>query len=294
MVHAFVSPVTLVIAFTLPMAVLIWKLLRLQKAYKGAAIEPFTQLPLRPPGESLRLRIEELREKYDEQTTMLLVTALLAGLLIWGIPSAQRLFTGTVLFIGVTLYTIYSGKKVMRMARQMWDWKLGFAGERVVGEELNQLLARGFHVFHDVPFDTFNIDHVLVGAAGIYAVETKARRKPAHVKGSDKATVEALGDRLEFPNGDNTEAVPQARLNAKTLGEWLTKATGERVVASAIVTLPGWWVNRRQVHDVNVLNPQEIRHSFPRQPKYPLTPEQIQRIAHQLIERCRLKPEPRN
>jgi hypothetical protein len=38
---------------------------------------------------------------------------------------------------------------------------------------------------------------------------------------------------------------------------------------------------------VNVLNPNEIQFSF-NVPKEPLSPERIQRIVHQLTERCRL------
>ena len=54
----------------------------------------------------------------------------------------------------------------------------GFAGERAVAEELNQLIRAGCYVFHDVPMAPYgNIDHVLVTPKGIYAVETKARRK---------------------------------------------------------------------------------------------------------------------
>ena len=53
-------------------------------------------------------------------------------------------------------------------------------GERVVAEHLNQLIAEGYTVFHDVPCGfkkgkkmLFNIDHLLVGKKGIFAVETK-------------------------------------------------------------------------------------------------------------------------
>ena len=38
----------------------------------------------------------------------------------------------------------------------------------------------GFAVFHDVPGDkAFNVDHVVIGPQGVFAVETKGRGKPA-------------------------------------------------------------------------------------------------------------------
>jgi Nuclease-related domain. len=163
-----------------------------------------------------------------------------------------------------------------------------FTGERVVGEELNQFLASGFRVFHDVPFEGFNIDHVLVGPPGIYAVETKTRRKPSDLKGTAKANVVFDGSALHFPKYRDTRSLEQARRNARTLAEWLTSATGERLEVHAVLTLPGWFVDRRAKSDVNVLNPDEIKRSFPSRPRQPLSPEQIQRIAHQLTERCRI------
>ncbi len=57
---------------------------------------------------------------------------------------------------------------------------------------------------------------------------------------------------------------------------------------SALVAIPGWWVQRTGRSDVNVLNPKEIGSSFPSRPPTPLPPDKLQRIAYQLSERCRL------
>lgn len=44
-------------------------------------------------------------------------------------------------------------------------------------EEINQLMRQGFTTFHDVPAEPgFNIDHVIVGPTGVFAVETKGGR----------------------------------------------------------------------------------------------------------------------
>jgi hypothetical protein len=49
------------------------------------------------------------------------------------------------------------------------EYRLGFAGERAVAEELNQLMLDGCRVFHDVPMEPYgNIDHVLIAPAGIF------------------------------------------------------------------------------------------------------------------------------
>ncbi len=62
-------------------------------------------------------------------------------------------------------------------------WGRGAAGEELVGEALDSLRERGWFALHDVQLDRGNIDqdhgnidHVLVGPAGIFTVETKSHR----------------------------------------------------------------------------------------------------------------------
>ena len=274
-----------------PLFVAGWFLHRKKKQYKAAATEPFTRLPLRPAGESLRLKIDELSERFDEALTSLALINVGAVLFTATTAPGHRLLVGLGLSLLVVIAYARYLPRLFRTARQLWDYRLGYKGERVVGEELNQLLAVGFRVFHDVPFDGFNIDHVLVGPPGVYGVETKTRRKPAGISGREKAIVEFDGTQLRFPSWSESKPLDQARLNAKTLAEWLTSAVGERISVNPVLTIPGWWIERRTRGDVNVLNPDEIKHSFPTRPKEPLSEKQIQQIAHQLTERCRMKAE---
>jgi hypothetical protein len=55
-------------------------------------------------------------------------------------------------------------------------WGRGAAGEELVGEVLNGLRERGWFALHDVQLSRGNIDHVLIGPAGIFAIETKSHR----------------------------------------------------------------------------------------------------------------------
>ena len=258
---------------------------RKKRRYLAYADEPFTDLPLRPPGESLRLEIERLTERFETNLLQLILTGTLPLAFFLTLPFQWPFIVPTA--VAVSIGYVYFGRGMVATAEELWKYRLAYMGERVVGEELNQLLAQGFRVFHDIPFENFNIDHVIVGPPGVFIVETKTRRKPSDIKGQPRATVVFDGARLEFPKWTETAAIDQARRNARTAEQWLTKATGEPVTACAILTYPGWWVERKAVSDVNVLNPAEIKYSF-REPKRPIAPEQIQRIAHQLTERCRL------
>ena len=51
----------------------------------------------------------------------------------------------------------------------------GERGEMQVAEVLEDLRSSGYRPFHDLKRDGFNIDHVLVGPGGVFAIETKFR-----------------------------------------------------------------------------------------------------------------------
>jgi len=285
------SGVGIAALFLLPFAVLAWLLNLRRRKFRRQSLEPFTEMPLRPPGESLRLKLEELNDEFNARLTAGGIVTVGAAIFA-GTRDGQPVFGWVGLFVVAASVSV--GVSLFRLQTQLWRYRLGFTGERVVGEVLNRLLARGFLVFHDVPFEdgkkSFNIDHVLVGPPGVYAVETKTRRKPADIKGLAKATVYSDGATLQFPKYNDTDSIIQARLNAQSLAKWLTSATGEPVPVQAILTIPGWRVERTRGGDVNVLRPDEIQRSFVI-PKEPLAPERMQRIAHQLTERCRIVAE---
>jgi hypothetical protein len=50
---------------------------------------------------------------------------------------------------------------------------LGADAERWTSEELQKLPSRSWAVFHDIPLEYANVDHVAVGPGRIYAIETK-------------------------------------------------------------------------------------------------------------------------
>ena len=274
------------IIFVVPFMTVAWWLSRRRTRFRAEALDPFTELPLRPPGESLRLKIESLTDEFDNHVAAAAMIGFGSAMFLTALPADKKPLFGTTLFLVCIAAYVVLARQLGRLQRQLWDYRVGYMGERVVGEELNQLMRVGFAVFHDVPFDGFNIDHVLVGPKGVFAVETKSPRKRASIKGLERAKVYSDGEALRFPTWKDVRFIPQARLNAKTLAEWLASATGEPVPVRAILTLPGWSVERLKGSDVNVLRPDEIKRSFPS--KAILSPEQIQRITHQLTERCRL------
>lgn len=278
--------------FMLPIVIVGWRLHLRRKRYKAEALDPFTEMPLRPPGESLRKKLEELSENFDSEiavTFMITIGVALYASFTVVTGTSNPILLSLVATVAVAA-AISAWRSLTKLQRELWNHRLGFDGERVVGEWLHRLAADGFEIFHDMPFDDFNIDHIIVGPPGVFAIETKTRRKPAGLKGAAKATVIYDGTSLRYPvGGPETEALDQAQRNAKTLSKFLSSSTGEPTQVSPILALPGWWVERKARGAVNVLNPKEIRGSFSLKDGPSLSPQRIKQIAHQLTEKCRIE-----
>jgi hypothetical protein len=147
-------------------------------------------------------------------------------------------------------------------------------------------MFNGFRVFHDFPAEQFNIDHVVVGSTGVYAVETKGRTKALRKKNKVDATVAYDGKALKFPSWYETEPLLQAQRQAEWLGKWLTGAVGASVYAQAVLALPGWYVVRNVDRPIKVISGKEA-YSLAKPSGIELSAEMIQRIAHQVEQRCR-------
>lgn len=93
---------------------------------------------------------------------------------------------------------------------------------------------------------------------------------------------------LVYPKNRTRHGLDQAERNARTLSEWLTRATGEFTEVKPILVLPRWYVELKAVCPVKIVNKNIVRNSFAARVANPLSVERIQRIAHPLTERCRL------
>jgi hypothetical protein len=139
------------------------------------------------------------------------------------------------------------------------------------------------HALHRRPF---NIDHIVVGPAGVFAVETKARRKPVlgNGKGKEEAQVFYDGTALKFPTWVETRPLEQAAGQPKWLSEYLSSAVGARVHAKPVLALPGWFVQKTSPRGIFVVNPKAFSGLLKGRE---LSGSMIARIVHQLEMQCR-------
>jgi hypothetical protein len=95
------------------------------------------------------------------------------------------------------------------------------------------------------------------------------------------------GERLKFPSWVTTEPLDQAKAQAAWLSKWLGNSIGEPVKAQPILTIPGWFINRKSAQGVPVLNPKQIRAYLSSRKETVLSEGLIMRICHQLEQKCR-------
>jgi Nuclease-related domain len=55
-------------------------------------------------------------------------------------------------------------------------WRQGARGEELVGEVIDSMRDSGWLALHDIDTGRGNIDHVLIGPAGVFSIETKSHR----------------------------------------------------------------------------------------------------------------------
>jgi len=251
---------------------------------------PLTRDMLRNPGESLREQVEDMGADIIGYLLAFITFPVFFGfqLLFMNQFSSLKFSPGALIFyalflIGFSSYTII---KAVQLMRKRQSYRLGLECEMATGQELNQLMLNGCRVYHDFPAEEFNIDHIVIGPAGVYAVETKGRAKPVRGRGEEDAHVVYDGKSLRFPGWTETEPIAQARRQAQWLANWLKSAVGQPVPVQPALALPGWFIERKAPDMVvfNSKNPQFLAKPWGNRV---LTDEMIQRIAHQVEQRCR-------
>jgi hypothetical protein len=116
--------------------------------------------------------------------------------------------------------TAFSWIGFRRLLPKFRNLNRGERGELKVAEALDELRAAGYQTFHDVRGDGYNIDHVVVGPAGVFAVETKYRSGFGEIEFRD-------GEGL-FVGGRKEEDDPlkQARRNANDVNRMIKENCG--------------------------------------------------------------------
>jgi hypothetical protein len=173
------------------------------------------------------------------------------------------------LFIGSELALLVTMFAVSRYVLPLVDrHDRGAAGEEHVGGLLDELSADGWNVIHDASFGHGNVDHIALGTAGVFTVETKSRQGPVRVRTIHGAILRQAQDQRET----------------------LEQITGERV--EPLVVFSRAWVDKplARRRGVRVL-PARMLLAYLRRHTHTLTPEQVEQ-AHARIAAALAESEP--
>ena len=224
------------------------------------------------PGESCKEKIEEFNIQLDTY----LVAVMTGPLFLYAIVVSQSHFGGIqhhpsqiaiYVVVGIAMIA-FCGWKLVRIDDKRRRYVLGRDGELATAQELNQLMLDGCRVYHDIPMDYGNIDHVVISGSGVYLVETKARRKVNDTESGHAVEVDYDAGVLRFPKHFEGKVFQQAKTNKQWLTKFLKDAVGEPVDVEAIIALPGWKVthtgkrDRSSATGILVINPRETSKVF--------------------------------
>lgn len=255
---------------------------------RGARRSPLTDELMHLPGEQAQREADRLMDVADER---MLITVLIGPMVlaVWalqkvGIRSFRFGITEAVLLILVLIvgvWATWSASKALRARRKYLE---GRAAERATAQAFASLVSKGCAVYHDIPADKFNLDHVVVGPGAVFMIETKSRRKPA-ARGKASAAVKFNGEALEFPGWRETKMLEQARAQTRWLSEHLYRKTGGRIPVESVLALPGWYVTCSvSSPNVHVINPKMC--NFMADDKGKQLPEPQRRRIMTAIEEC--------
>lgn len=269
-----------------PVVPIIYLIHRRMDRLRNEKRDPFKNSAFqRHPGQSTLEKIHELEAKFTEEAVYLtLIPVLLAIIYFFTWENYEDFWPAYVFLIAVSLTgCIILGKKVLKTIDLIRNYQLGFKGELYVAQQLEPLIRKGYFVFHDLVFENFNIDHVIVGSTGVFAVETKAKRKNNEDSKGHELTYD--GSKLTFSDHTfDTKAVEQAKGNAEILGKLIKSKTEESIPVYPILTFPGWNVKRIGKGTVNVVNPKELSRSLSFFPNGNLSPEQVRFVTMALAQ----------
>jgi hypothetical protein len=292
--NSLYASLLVVLLYLLPLFLLAGIALYTKRTLSRNRTSPLGSDLLRPAGYSLQKSIDDLQ---SDLVGSFLAIPLMSGCLPLILLLQEKLLDKTFglstwafmgcAVAGVVGYHIY---KAVVIVKKLARLRLGLACEMAVGQELEQIIrpeGHPYRIFHDLQFDGFNVDHLVVSPNGVFVIETKGRSKLV-LDGRKQARVRLEGDALHFPTHVETKPLEQVRMNVKAVRNWLDQATGFDVPVSGVLVLPGWYIERKQrATDPYVLSAKELPSQLPRLHAGSLELGQVQAVGYQVALRVR-------
>jgi hypothetical protein len=226
----------------------------------------------RTPGQYARAAVQRLRMRTLVWLGLLAVATAALGR-GFGLHDARFLAAELALLVSMFVISRYVLPLVERRDR-------GARGEEHVGELLDQLAEESWRVIHDATLGHGNVDHIAIGPAGVFTVETKSHPGPVHVRrmhGAILSQAQAQGRAIETVTG--LEVQPLVVFSRAWVDRPLARRKGVRVVPARMLlgylhkrptTLTRARVERAHEQVVQALQEQQARERAARERWRPL------------------------
>jgi hypothetical protein len=175
------------------------------------------------------------------------VVAGAAPVITWAAGAAWW-FTSLVCLASIALAVVTERRLLPVVER----WARGEEGERAVGELLESFADAGWRVLHDISFGRGNIDHLLIGPAGIFTVETKSHAGRIRAGSVDPSMLSQA-----YAQRKVVERITQRRVDALLVFSraYLTPAVSRQ---KGVLVLPARMLRTQLARRRAVLTPGEI------------------------------------
>jgi len=155
----------------------------------------------RTAGQYARATVKRLRMRTLVTLGVLAVATALLGR-TFGLHDKRFLGSEVALLVSMFVISRYVLPLVERHDR-------GAAGEEHVGGVLDQLAGDGWRVIHDASLGHGNVDHIAIGPAGVFTIETKSHPGPVRVARVHGATLrQAHAQRRAIEQATGLEVQP--------------------------------------------------------------------------------------
>lgn len=141
------------------------------------------------------------------------------------------------------------------------SWRIGADGEETVGSKLSRLADQGWRVLHSVPVGErdVDIDHVLIGPAGVFTINTKTHP-------GKRVTVYS---KAIYVGGTRTDYLRNSRHEAERASKLLSRAVERPVIVKPVLVIltarfQSTVTVKQQPDDVLVLTGVDVPRAFTR------------------------------
>jgi hypothetical protein len=201
----------------------------------------------RAPGQRARAIVKRLRLRTLVALGVLAVATALLGR-AFGLRDLRFLGSEVGLLVAMFVVLRYVLPLVDRHDR-------GATGEEQVGSLLDGLEGRGWHAIHDASLGNGNVDHILIGPAGVFTVETKSHPGPVRVARIHGATIgQAQAQRRAIARVTGVEVEPLIVYSRAWIDRPLARRKGVRVLPARM--LAGYLGRRRAT-----LSPEQVEYA---------------------------------